>query len=125
MTDGAFQFDFFHVQYPQGSGGNKKKHIYTNKEKFKNGKKSILSIQNTDSLCLPRAIVVARLHSKKPQDPGAFNAWQKQWKRIQEADCRSAIQKKQALELMEFAGCDSTISSCGPLEWGIYRGVVP
>lgn len=25
MTDGAVQFDFFHVQYPQGSGGNKKK----------------------------------------------------------------------------------------------------
>lgn len=68
------------------------------------GKESILSIQNTDSLCLPRAIVVARLHSKKPQDPGAFNAWQKQWKRIQEADCRSAVQKKQALELMELAG---------------------
>lgn len=67
MTDGAVQFDFFHVQYPQGSGGNKKKHLYTNKEKFKNGKKSILSIQNTDSLCLPRAIVVARLHSKKHQ----------------------------------------------------------
>lgn len=124
MTDGAVQFDFFHVQYPQGSGGNKKKHLYTNKEKFKKGKKSILSIQNTDSLCLPRAFVVARLHSKKPQDPGAFNAWQKQWKRIQEADCRSAVQKKQALELMELAGCDSTLSSCGPLEWGNLQGVL-
>lgn len=124
MTDGAVQFDFFHVQYPQGSGGNKKKHLYTNKEKFKKGKKSILSIQNTDSLCLPRAIVVARLHSKKPQDPGAFNAWQKQWKRIQEADCRSAVQKKQALELMELAGCDSTLSSCGPLEQGNLQGVL-
>lgn len=69
MTDGAVQFDFFHVQYPQGSGGNKKKHLYTNKEKFKKGKKSILSIQNTDSLCLPRAIVVARLHSKNHRTP--------------------------------------------------------
>lgn len=69
MTDGAKQFEFFHVQYPVGSGGDKKKHLLINKENFKKSKKSIVSIQNTDSLCLPRAIVVTRMHSKNPQDP--------------------------------------------------------
>lgn len=40
MTDGAVQFDFlFYVQYPQGSGGNKKKHLYTNKKKFQKREK--------------------------------------------------------------------------------------
>lgn len=40
-----------------------------NKENFKKSKKSIVSIQNTDTMCLPRAIVVARMQSKKHQDP--------------------------------------------------------
>lgn len=36
MTDRAVQFDIFHVHNPQGSGENKKKKLYTNKENFKN-----------------------------------------------------------------------------------------
>lgn len=63
MTDGAIQFEFFHEQYPEGSGGDRKKHLLINKENFKNSKKSIVSIQNTDSLCLPPAIVVAKMQS--------------------------------------------------------------
>lgn len=98
MTDGAIQFEFFHVQYPEGNGGNKKKHLLINKENFKKSKRSIVSIQNTDSLCLPRAIVVARLHSKKPQDPVALEVWGKQWTRMKKGDCRSVDQKKNRLE---------------------------
>lgn len=36
MTDGAVQFDFLHEQYPAGSGGEKQKHLFINKENFKN-----------------------------------------------------------------------------------------
>lgn len=75
-----------------------------------------MSIQNTDSLCLPQAIVVARLHSKKPQDPVALKVWGKQWTRMMKGDCRSVDQKKQAREFMELAGCDPELP-CGPIEW--------
>lgn len=40
-----------------------------NKENFKKSEKSIVSIRNTDTMYLLRAIVVARMQSKKPQDP--------------------------------------------------------
>jgi hypothetical protein len=35
LTDGATQLDFFHVNYPEGSGGSQKKHLHLDKEKFK------------------------------------------------------------------------------------------
>jgi hypothetical protein len=35
LTDGATELDFFHVKYPEGSGGNRKKHLHLDKEKFK------------------------------------------------------------------------------------------
>lgn len=94
MTDGAIQFEFFHVQYPEGGGGNKKKHLLVNKENFKKGKQSIVSIKNTDSLCLPRAIVVARFHSKKPQDPVALEVWEKQWNHRRRGHHKCLDQKK-------------------------------
>jgi hypothetical protein len=59
ITDGATQLDFFHVKYPEGSGGSKLKHLHLDKENFKKSKRAIVQIQNPwDSLCLPRAIVV-------------------------------------------------------------------
>lgn len=34
MTDGAIQFEFFHVQYPEGNGGNKKKNTCSSTRKI-------------------------------------------------------------------------------------------
>jgi hypothetical protein len=34
LRDGATELDFFHVKYPEGSGGKKKKHLHLDKEKF-------------------------------------------------------------------------------------------
>jgi hypothetical protein len=69
ISDGATQLDIFHVKYPQGSSGAKFKHLHLDKEKFKK-KEAIVQIHNPwDSLCLPRAIVVARLHAQKPDHP--------------------------------------------------------
>lgn len=74
MTDRAVQFDIFHVHNPQGSDENKKNNYIQTRRILKMLK---MFIRNRDSICLPRAVVVARLHSKKPQDPGDFKSSQK------------------------------------------------
>ena len=35
LADGATELDFFHVKYPEGSGGAKFKHLHLDKENFK------------------------------------------------------------------------------------------
>jgi hypothetical protein len=42
ITDGAAELDFFHVKYPEGSGGAKKKHLHLDKENFKKKKRAIV-----------------------------------------------------------------------------------
>jgi hypothetical protein len=106
------EIDFFHVKYPEGSGGSKFKHLHLDKENFKKKKRAIVEIHNPrDSLCLPRALVVARLHAQKPEVPDP--EWDAQWKRMRLGDERGVDQKRQALALMEEAGCD-TSQPCGP-----------
>jgi hypothetical protein len=85
LTDGATELDFFHVKYPEGSGGVKFKHLHLDKENFKKKKRTIIQINNPwDSLCLPRAIVVARLHSQKPEVPDPD--FEKKWMRMRYGD---------------------------------------
>jgi hypothetical protein len=58
------------VKYPEGSGGKAKKHLHLDKENFKKKKQAIVQIHSPwDSLYLPRALVVARLHAQKPEVP--------------------------------------------------------
>lgn len=90
ITEGSAEFELFNVKYPQGSGCQSVKHLHTNKEKFKKGKTSVLKIENIgDHLCLPRAIVVARLHSQRPTDPSDLPGCKKQWDRIKRKDILS------------------------------------
>jgi hypothetical protein len=105
LTDGATEIDFFHVKYPEGSGGSKMKHLHVHKDKFKKSKRAIVRIRSPkDSLCLPRAIAVTRMHSQKPQ---VFDLeWEKKWLRIRLGD--TLEQKLQAVALMEEAGCDTS-----------------
>ena len=114
ITDGAAELEMFHVKYQQGSGGNQMKHLQGNRETFKSTKRSILRIQNDDTLCLPRAIVVARLHAQKPSDPELLPTWKREWNRTRQL--LSPEQKKQAVELMKSAECDIN-QPCGPHEW--------
>ena len=74
-----------------------------------------------DSLCLPRAIVVTRLHAQKPDvaDP----EWEKKWLRMRLGDTQALEQKRQAVTLMEEAGCDTT-QPCGPEEWSKLQRVL-
>jgi hypothetical protein len=95
------------VKYPEGSGGSKFKHLHLDKENFKKKNRAIVQIVNPwDSLCLPRAQVVARLHAQKPDVPSPD--FDKKWKRMRQGDHDSLDQKQQALALMEEAGCDTS-----------------
>jgi hypothetical protein len=115
ISDGGTQLDIFHVKYPEGSGGNAKKHLHLDKEMFKRSKQAIVQIVNPwDFLCLPRALVVARLHAQKPEVPDP--EWKKKWKRMRLGDTQALEQKRQAVALMEEAGCETT-QPCGPEEW--------
>ena len=91
------------------------KHLQGNRETFKSAKRSILRIQNDDTLCLPRAIVVARLHAQKPSNPELLPTWKRELDRIQRRDVFSPEQKKQAVKLMKSAECDIN-HPCGPHE---------
>jgi hypothetical protein len=102
LTDGATEFDFFHVKYSEGRSGYKFKHLHLDKENCKKSKRTILQIYNPwDSLWLPRALIVARLHSQKPEhsDP----EFQKKWMQMRYGDVRALDKKEQALALMEEA----------------------
>jgi hypothetical protein len=115
ISDGGTELDFFHVKYPEGSGCTKMKHLHLDKDKFKKKKRGIIQINNPrDSLCLPRAIVVTRLHAQKPEVPSPD--FDKKWKRVRLGDEQSVDQKRQAVALMEEAGCETT-QPCGPEEW--------
>jgi hypothetical protein len=124
LSDGGTQLDFFHVKYPEGSGCTKMKHLHLNKEKFQRSKRAILQIQNPrDTLCLPRALVVTRLHAQKPEVPDP--EWVKKWLRMRKGDTKALDQKRQAVALMEEAGCETT-QPCGPEEWSkLQRALVP
>jgi hypothetical protein len=90
------QHGIFHVKYPQGSGGNLKKHLHLNKENFKSSKRAIIRIKNPwDSLCVPRALVVTRLHALKPEVPDP--KWEKKWLRMRKGDTKTLDQKPQAV----------------------------
>jgi hypothetical protein len=109
------ELDFFHVKYPEGSGGAKRNHLHLDKENFKKKKRAIVQIVNPwDSLCLPRALVVTRLYTQKPEVPDP--EWEKKWSRMRQGDTKTLDQKRQAVALMEEAGCETT-QPCGPEEW--------
>ncbi|XP_061192292.1 uncharacterized protein LOC133200521 [Saccostrea echinata] len=122
LGDGAMEFDMFRVKYPEGSGGDKTKHLMVNKESFKKEKRSIVQTDNPwDKFCLARAIVVTRLYSEKPEHPDP--EWEKRWKRMRLEDVRANDQKNEAIALMEQAGCDIH-RPCGPEEWGKLQQVL-
>ncbi|XP_061181223.1 uncharacterized protein LOC133189847 [Saccostrea echinata] len=124
LGDGAMEFDMFRVKYPEGSGGDKTKHLMVKKESFKKGKRSILQIDNPwDQFCLARAIVVTRLYSQKPEHPESLVEWEKRWIRMRKGDYKYLDQKNEALALMEQAGCDIH-RPCGPEEWGKLQQVL-
>ena len=80
-------------------------------------KRSIVSIQNKDALCLPRALIVARAHL-------AFNtnkcaAMRKEWRVI--SDGRRKLQKERAEKLVADAGVILPLQECGFRELTVFQ----
>ena len=112
--------ELFLVNYPQGRGGSQMKHLQGNRENFKNDKRSIVRIWNEDTICLARAIVVARCHAQKPncKDSKEYDTWKQKWDRITRRDILSKKQRNEAVELMKSADCDLyRVVGGGPEEW--------
>ena len=57
VRDDSVSVNIVHVEMPQGGTGKKCQEI--NLDKYLTNKRSIVCIQNTDNMCLARALVVA------------------------------------------------------------------
>lgn len=60
----TFRVECTRVNLPVGSGGIKRRGFFNNFDEECKSRLGIVTIKNTDSLCLPRALVVGRVHSK-------------------------------------------------------------
>nr|XP_022311186.1 uncharacterized protein LOC111116481 [Crassostrea virginica] len=72
---------------------------------------------NEDTICLARAIVVARCHAQRPasKDSEEYADWKQRWERIRRRDILSKKQRNEAVELMKSADCDlHRIAGGGP-----------
>ena len=97
--------DIIHVQTPQGSGRSKRDVL--NIKDFLHKKKSIITIQNNDNLCLARALVVAI--AKIEKDP--------KYKQLTNPDKR--VQERKARELHEAANVP--LGPCGIPEVELFQ----
>jgi hypothetical protein len=52
LTDGATELDFFHVKYPEGSGGNAKKHLHLDKKTLRRPKEPSSRSTTLGILCV-------------------------------------------------------------------------
>ena len=84
--------DIVHVEAPQGSG---RRRTILNIKEFLHKKKSVITLQNNDDLCLARALVVAI--AKIEKDP--------RYKRL--ADSEKKVQERKARELLRTSECTS------------------
>ena len=89
--------DIIHVEAPQGSGRSKRTTL--NIREYLHKKGSVITIKNSDNLCLARALVVAV--AKIEKDP--------KYKLL--IDSRSPVQQEKAMELHRLANVP--LGSCG------------
>ena len=97
--------NLIHVEMPRGSGGLKRTTLNIRDHLKK--KKSIITINNKDDFCLPRALVVSIARIEK--DP--------QYKQIKEPTAR--IQRRKALDLRQAANVP--LGPCGLKEVDLYQ----
>ena len=91
--------DIIHVEAPQGSGKSRLKRTTLNIREYLKKKGSVIPINNTDNLCLARALSVAVARIEK--DP----------KYVQIKDSRAHIQLQRALDLHQAANVP--LGPCG------------
>ncbi|KAK3087574.1 hypothetical protein FSP39_007682 [Pinctada imbricata] len=121
MEDGQTTIDLLHVEMPMGSGGESLKHLHSNKEAFRKGKRSIVSIVNDkDHMCLSRAIVVTMVNTNRPEKDS--EDWKKEWDKIIRPKGYK-LQTERAKALCDQAGVSSE-HGCGPTEWEKFQKVL-
>ena len=96
--DDSVSVNIVHVEMPRGGTGKKRREI--NLDKYLTNKRSIVRIQNTDGICLARALVVAIAKLENDQ----------QYKTITNSNS-STLQTRLAHELHE--KCNVPIAECG------------
>jgi len=111
----TFDVQVFNVVLPVGRGGvtNKLTHAGV-------AKRSILQLGNTDNMCLPRSLVVARVYSER----GNLRSGElhKRWNSIR---CRtSALQRELAYELTRRTGIVVPAEGCGIREIDRFQQVL-
>ena len=99
--------DLIHVVAPEGSGKSKFKRTTLNIREYLKKKGSVITINNTDNLCLARALSVAVARIEK--DP----------KYVQIKDSRSHIQLQRALDLHQAANVP--LGPCGMDEVKLFQ----
>ena len=99
--------DINHVKTPQGSGKSRVKRITLNIREYLNNKKSIVRINNTDDLCLARALVVSIARIEK--DP----------KYVQIRQSNKSVQRERAFDLHEAANVP--LGPCGLNEVALFQ----
>ena len=99
--------DIIHVETPQGSGKSKVKRTTLNIREYLKKKKSIITINNNDNLCLARALAVSIARIEK--DP----------RYVQIKDSRANIQLQRALDLHRAANVP--LGPCGMNEVKLFQ----
>ena len=99
--------DIIHVEAPQGSGKSRLKRTTLNIREYLKKKGSVISINNTDNLCLARALVVAIARIEKDS----------KYKQI--IDSRGHIQLQRALDLHQAANVP--LGPCGMDEVKLFQ----
>ena len=99
--------DIIHVVAPEGSGKSRVKRTIVNIREYLKKKKSVIPINNTDNLCLARALAVSIARIEK--DP----------KYIQIKDSRKHIQLQRALDLHQVANVP--LGPCGMDEVKLFQ----
>ena len=108
VLDESLGIELIHVHLP--GGGVSKRKPYVDLEKLLKDKTSVIRIQNTDEMCLARALVVAVARIVK--DP--------QWNNIRQG---RAIQKTMAINLHHRAGVP--LGKCGIAEIKLFQNALP
>ena len=110
--DDTLALQIYYVDMPVGAGRAKQAlSIGDIRER------SIVSIQNKDTLCLPRALVVARAHLGFKTNKCA--AKRKEWRVI--CDGRPKLQKERAEKLVADAGVILPLQGCGFRELTVFQ----
>jgi hypothetical protein len=107
LRDGATELDFFHLKYPEGSGGNSKKHLHLNKENFKRSKRAIVQVSIYRAIDL---ILLTELNSGSSSSSSSeFKVTQTHWA-ISSDEVSSVISTGTAISSVEW----SSIVVLGP-----------